>query len=91
MNTDGSPLTDLAGYNFYLGTATGAYAIFIPNIPPTETQYDVTNLVVPGTTYYCVVTALNTAGIESAYSNELVFTVAAPLQSNPPANVGYTP
>jgi hypothetical protein len=67
-NTDGSPLTDLAGYRLYRGVATGIYG------PPTDvgnvTAYTVTGLL-SETMYYFVVTAYDTDNNESAYSNEV--------------------
>ena len=64
-NTDGSALTDLAGYKVYWGTTQGTY----PNsasVGANVTSYVVTNLV-PGT-YFFVATALNSAQAESAFS-----------------------
>ena len=69
--TDGSPLTDLAGYTIYVGTSSGNYEyreIRLDN--PGLTAYVVENLE-PGT-YYLAATAFNSSGIESAYSGEIV-------------------
>lgn len=65
-NVDGTPLTDLAGYRIHIGASSGTYtsSINVGNV----TAYSMNNLV-PGT-YYFVVTAYNTNGIESSYSNE---------------------
>ena len=66
QNTDGSPLTNLAGYRVYWGTTQGTY-------PNSETinvglsSYVVDQLA--PATYYFAVTAVNSAGAESAYSN----------------------
>jgi hypothetical protein len=67
-NTDGSPLTDLAGYKIYYGTAAGAYdqAIDVGNV----TTYTLTGLS-PGQTYYIAATAYDTSKVESGYSNEV--------------------
>lgn len=66
-NTDGTPLTDLAGYKIHYGTSSGNYTkmIDVGNV----TTYVVSNLV-PGT-YYFTVTTYDTAGFESSYSNEI--------------------
>jgi hypothetical protein len=66
--TDGTSLTDLAGYRIYYGTASGNYAetIDVGNI----TTSVVSNLA-DGTTYYFAVTAYDTSGGESGYSNEV--------------------
>jgi subtilase family serine protease len=66
--------TDLAGYKVYYGTASRLYG---PPIPVgNQTTYTVTGLC--GGTYYFSVTAYNTSGSESGYSNEVskTFTTA---------------
>ncbi len=66
-NADGTPLTDLAGYKVYYGTTSGNYTdvIDVGNV----TTYKVEGLQ-PGT-YYFAVTAYDTSGNESNYSNEV--------------------
>jgi hypothetical protein len=74
QNTDGSPLTDLSGYNIYIGTTSSNYdymEIRLDN--PGLTAYVVENLE-PGT-YYFAATAFNSTGIESAFSGEMVTTL----------------
>jgi hypothetical protein len=66
QNTDGSALTDLAGYKIYWGTTQGSYPNSVTLTNPGLTSYVVTDLV-PGT-YFFVATALNSAGTESAFS-----------------------
>jgi len=65
-NTDGSALTDLAGYKLYWGTSPGNYtnSVLIDN--PGITTYVLENLA-PGT-YEFASTALNASGSESQYS-----------------------
>jgi len=46
------------------------------------TTYKISNLI-PGKTYYCVVTAYNTAGRESPVSNEISFTVSTAALKKP--------
>jgi hypothetical protein len=67
------PNTDpgLAGYKLYWGAASGVYDHMID--VGNATSYTVTGLQ-PGGTYYFVVTAYNTSGTESGYSNEVSFT-----------------
>jgi len=72
QNTDGTALSDLAGYKLYYGTATGNYTSTI-NVGNVRT-YQVNNLT-DGLTYYFAVTAYNTSGNESVYSNEVNKTV----------------
>jgi len=59
--------SDLAGYKVYYGTSSGNYGnpIDVGN----QTTYTVTGLT--GSTYYFAVTAYNTSGTESGYSNEV--------------------
>jgi Putative Ig domain len=66
-NTDGSPLTNLAGYRVRWGPAAGNYPNSVTLNNAGLTSYVVGNLV-PGT-YYFVVTALNSTGAESQVSN----------------------
>lgn len=66
-NADGTPLTDLAGYKVYYGISSGNYTVSIDvgNV----TTYKIDDLS-PGT-YYFAVTAYDTSGNESDYSNEV--------------------
>lgn len=59
---------DLAGYKLYYGTSSGSYqqSINVGNL----TQYSLSNLQ-DGVTYYFAVTAYDTEGNESGYSNEV--------------------
>jgi hypothetical protein len=66
-NTDGSPLTNLAGYKVYWGTSLGNYPNSTTLSNPGLSSYVVTNLA-PGT-YYFVATAFNTSGVESSFSS----------------------
>jgi hypothetical protein len=65
-NSDGSPLTDLAGYKIYYGTSPGNYPNQITINNPGLTTYIVDNL--PANTYYFVMTAFNSTSVESGYS-----------------------
>src|SRR5579871_3193212 len=72
--TDGSALTNLAGYNIYYGNAVGNYTTKVP-VPGTSTlTYVITNLPT-GATYYFVATAYDLNGIESAYTNPVSSTL----------------
>jgi len=66
-NTDGTPITDLAGYHIYYGTSQGALTSTVTIAVATETSYVVSGLA-PGT-YYFTVVAYNTAGVDSPRSN----------------------
>lgn len=74
QNVDGTTLEDLAGYNIYWGVVSRDYA-YVWNVPtPGTTQYVLQNLP-EGQQFYIAMTAYNTVGEESAYSNEIVRTV----------------
>jgi len=66
-NTDGSALTNLAGYNIYYGTEAGNYTEVITISNPGIAEYLVENLP-SGNTYYFVITAFDADGNESEYS-----------------------
>jgi hypothetical protein len=70
-NADGTPLTDLAGYKVYYGTASGSYSqnINVGNV----TAYTISTL--NDGTYYFATTAYDTSGKESGYSDEVSKTV----------------
>lgn len=60
--------SDLAGYRIHFGTASGSYSRSAD--AGTSTTWTLTNLS-GGTRYYFVVTAVDTSGQESGYSNEV--------------------
>jgi len=70
-NADGTPLTDLAGYKVYFGTASGNYGV--PIDVGNVVTYIVTGLS-EGTKFF-VVTAYDTSMNESEYSNEVSKTI----------------
>jgi len=72
--SDHSILSDLAGYYVYYGNSTGNYNHRIKVTNPGLTEFVIENLVV-NSTYYFAVTAINSTGIESDYSNEVIRTI----------------
>jgi hypothetical protein len=72
-NVDGTPLTNLAGYDIHYGTASGKYTQRISVSNPGIATYVVQNLT-PGT-YYFAVAAVNSDGTESPLSSEVRATV----------------
>jgi fibronectin type 3 domain-containing protein len=61
---------DLAGYKVYRATSSGAYGAAIATLQGKGTSYIATGLQ-SGTTYFFVITAFDSAGNESAASNEV--------------------
>ncbi|MGA7538172.1 MAG: fibronectin type III domain-containing protein [Steroidobacteraceae bacterium] len=72
-NTNGTPLTDLAGYDIHYGSMSEDYAQTISISNPGIATYVVDNL--PSGVYYFTVTSVNTAGTESQLSSEVKATV----------------
>ena len=71
--SDGSPLTNLAGYYIYYGRMSGVYDYEIRIDNPGITTYVIENLT-PGTWYF-VLTSFDSDDIESDYSEEVVIEV----------------
>jgi hypothetical protein len=72
-NTDGSPITDLAGYHIYYGADQSAPSQTVDIPGATATSYVVQGLA-PGT-YYFTVVAYNSLGVDSTESNVAVKTI----------------
>ena len=70
---DASSSSGVTGYRVYYGTASGNYPYYQDS--GNRTTYTLANLNA-GTTYYLAVSAMNSAGLISAYSNEVVYTTA---------------
>ena len=64
--TDGTPLTNLAGFRIYYGATSGSYPNSVSVTNPNLTSYAIDAL--PAGTYYFVATAFDASGNESAYS-----------------------
>ncbi|MGH8219553.1 MAG: choice-of-anchor R domain-containing protein [Steroidobacteraceae bacterium] len=71
--TDGTPMTELAGYHIHYGTAPRDYPSTIQIANPGIANYVVQGLA-PGT-YYFAVSAYDSSGAESQYSQELTLTL----------------
>lgn len=83
-NADGTPLNDLAGHKVYYGTASKTYnsTLDVGNV----TTYTISNLA-GNATYYFAVTAYDTSGNESGYSDEVFKTITDTI---PPVISGVT-
>lgn len=73
-NSDGTPLTDLAGYKIYYGTEPGEYTESVTIDNPGIVTYVLEDLV--PATYYFVATAYNAEGTESEPSDMASETVS---------------
>ncbi len=93
-NTNGTPLTDLAGFLLYRGISSGNYQLLTSQLEPTKTNYQDTN-VVDGTTYYYAMKSVDSSNPanESAFSSETYATPGAPTDypPNAPTNLLTTP
>jgi fibronectin type 3 domain-containing protein len=69
-----STSTNVASYQIYYGTTSGNYTQIIA--AGKVTTATITGLA-PGATYYLAATSTDDAGLESLYSNEIVFVVPA--------------
>jgi hypothetical protein len=72
-NTDGTPLTNLSGYDIHYGNSSGNYTQTITVSNPGIATYVVDNLT-PGT-YFFTVTAVNSQGAQSPLSSQVSTTV----------------
>jgi hypothetical protein len=73
----------LAGYKVHYGTASRTYGT--PLLAGNQTTYTVSSSYLPsGHTYYFAVTAYDTSGNESGYSNEVSKTILASPDTTPP-------
>lgn len=67
QNTDGSPLTNLAGYRIFYGTSPNTMSTEIDYPNPAGNGYMISS--VPAGTYYLAIAAYNTNHVQSALSN----------------------
>lgn len=67
-NADSSTLEDLAGYKIYYGTSPDSFPNVISISNPGLSSFVIDNLP-SNITYYFTITALNSRGIESRFSN----------------------
>ncbi|MFQ5910595.1 MAG: Ig-like domain-containing protein, partial [Thermoplasmata archaeon] len=78
-NEDGSALTDLQGYNVYRMTESGGVPVLVnAQLVPEQEPYFLDENLRDGETYYYVVRAMNSRGVESANSEEASGTTTKP-------------
>jgi hypothetical protein len=75
QNSNGSSLTNLAGYTLHYGTASQDYTGSIEITSPTETSYVVSNSNFPPGTYYFAISAYNAQQVSSSLSSEVSVTI----------------
>jgi hypothetical protein len=73
QNSNGSPLTNLAGYKIHYGTSSQDYTEVVALNNPSLDRYVLDSL--PKGTYYFAITAYNSAGVESSLSGEITATL----------------
>ncbi|MDF0673410.1 MAG: fibronectin type III domain-containing protein [Nitrospira sp.] len=74
LSWDASAGPDLEGYKIYQATASGGYGAPIATVTMDFTSYTVTSLEA-STTHFFAVTAYNSDGAESSFSNEVSKTI----------------
>jgi hypothetical protein len=67
----------VTGYNVYRGSQTGGPYVAVNSSPDPTTSY-LDNSVAGGQTYYYVVTAVDSSGTESVYSNQVQAVIPSP-------------
>lgn len=72
-NSNGSALTNLAGYKIHYGTASKDYTEVVAVSNPSLNRYVIDSL--QSGTWYFAITAYNSAGVESPMSGEVATTV----------------
>ena len=73
QNSDGSVLTNLAGYTVYYGTSPGSLTQTVKITNPGLTAYTIPNL--PSGTWYFAVSAYSSAGVESGRTTTVSTTI----------------
>jgi hypothetical protein len=73
QNSNGTPITDLAGYKIHYGTASENYSKVVAVSNPSISRYVMDSL--ESGTYFFAITAYNSKGIESTLSGEISATL----------------
>ena len=75
QNSDGTSLTNLAGYTLHYGTASQDYTGRIEITSPTQTSYVVSTSTFPPGKYYFSISAYNAQQVSSSMSGEITVIV----------------
>lgn len=73
QNSNGTPITNLAGYKIHYGTATQDYTQVVQVSNPSLSRFVMDSL--PSGTYYFAIAAYNTQGVEGPLSGEITTTL----------------
>ena len=73
QNSNGTPITDLAGYKIHYGTTSANYTKVVAVSNPSLSRYVLDSL--ESGTYFFAITAYNSKGIESTLSGEISATM----------------
>lgn len=87
LTWDPNSESDVAGYKIYSGTQSGNYP---KNIDVGKTTSYSLNGLDLGITYYIAATAYNTKGLESGFSNEVVYTVPSCSYAISPSSASFS-
>lgn len=82
FNTDGTPLTDLAGFRIHVGSESGVYDEVYEIDDPAAATYDLT--LSGADTYFIAMTAYDSDGDESVFSAEVTLSITVP---EPPTSI----
>lgn len=74
-NSNGTSLTNLAGYTLHYGTTSQDYTGSIEITSPTQTSYVVSDSNFPAGTYYFAISAYNEQQVSSSLSGEISVTI----------------
>lgn len=74
-NSNGTSLTDLAGYTLHYGTSSQDYTGSIQITSPTQTSYVVSGSSFPPGTYYFAISAYNAEQVSSSLSSEVAVNI----------------
>jgi hypothetical protein len=69
QNSNGTPITDLAGYNIHYGTVSQDYTQVVSITNPSLSRYVLDSLA--SGTYYFAISSYNSQGVESPLSGEI--------------------
>ena len=73
QNSNGTAITNLAGYKIHYGTASQDYTQVVALNNPSLSRYVIDSL--PSGTYYFAITSYNAQGVESSLSGEVSATL----------------